>query len=57
VSRALDYAISLGSRIYVKKCNMGLGFLWKLDVVLGSYGLKTLRRKRKANGFKREKSE
>jgi hypothetical protein len=57
VSGALDYAICLGLRIYVKNCNLGLGFLWKLDVVLGSYGLKTLKRKRKANGFKRKKSK
>jgi hypothetical protein len=36
---------------------LGLGFLWKLDVVLGSYGLKTLRRRRKASGLKRKISE
>ncbi len=38
-----DFATYLGLGIYVTKCNMGLGFLWKLDVVLGSYGLKRLR--------------
>jgi hypothetical protein len=37
------------------KCNLGFGFLWKLDVVLGSYGLNILRRTRKAIGLKREK--
>jgi hypothetical protein len=36
---------------------MGLGFLWKLDVVMGSYGLKILRRRRKASGLKRERSK
>jgi hypothetical protein len=35
---------------------MGFGLLWKLDVVLGSYGLKILGRKRKASGFKRKRS-
>jgi len=39
------------------KCNLGLGFMWKLDVVMGSYGLKILRRRRKANGLKRKKSK
>jgi hypothetical protein len=34
---------------------MGFGFLWKFDVIMGSYGLKNLRRK--ASGLKREKSE
>jgi sterol desaturase/sphingolipid hydroxylase (fatty acid hydroxylase superfamily) len=53
----LVYAIYLGLGIYVTKCNLGLGFLWKLDAVLGSYGLKKLRRRRKASGFKRERSE
>jgi len=33
----------LNSKIYVTKYNLGLGFLWKLDVALGSYGLKKLR--------------
>ncbi len=47
----------LGLGIYVTKCNLGLGFLWKLDVVMGSYGLKKLRRKRKASGLKRERSK
>ncbi len=43
VSWALVYAIYLDSGIYVTKCNMGLGFLWKFDVVIGLYGLKKLR--------------
>jgi hypothetical protein len=38
------YAIYLNSRVYVTKCNMGLGFLWKFNVVLGLCGLKKLRR-------------
>jgi hypothetical protein len=29
--------------MYVTKCNLGLEFMWKLDVVMGSYGLKKLR--------------
>jgi hypothetical protein len=28
--------------------------MWKLDVILGSYGLKILKRRRKANGLKSE---
>ncbi len=41
-------------RIYVTKCKQELEFLWKSNVVMGSYGLKNLRGKRKANGFKRK---
>jgi hypothetical protein len=33
--------------IYVTKCNLGLGFLWKLDVVMGLYGLKKLKGERR----------
>jgi hypothetical protein len=47
----------LGLGIHVTKCNIGLGFLWKFDVVMGSYGLKKLRRRRKASELKREKLE
>jgi hypothetical protein len=31
--------------------------MWKLDMVLGSYGLRILRRRRKAKGLKRERSK
>jgi hypothetical protein len=48
---------NLGLGIYVTKCKQELGFLWKSDVVLGSYGLKNLRRRRKANGLKRKISK
>jgi hypothetical protein len=47
----------LGLRIYVTKCNLGIGFLWKFDEVIGSYGLKKLKKRKKANGLKREKLE
>jgi hypothetical protein len=43
--------------IYVTKCKQKLGLLWKFNVVLGLCGMKTLRRIRKASGFKRERSE
>jgi hypothetical protein len=55
MSRALVYVIHLGSGIYVTKCKQELGFLWKFDLVLGSYVLKKLNRKMKAIGLKREK--
>jgi hypothetical protein len=54
VSGTPYYVICLGWRICVTKCKQELGFLWKSDMVLGSCGLKNLRRRRKANGFKRE---
>jgi hypothetical protein len=38
------------------KCNMGLGFLWKFNVVLGLCGLKKLRRKGRPLGS-RERSK
>jgi len=57
VSWALVYVIHLGSGIYVTKCKQEFGFLWKSDVVMGSYGLKKLRRRRKASGFKKERSK
>jgi hypothetical protein len=37
--------------------NRNLKFLWKSNVVLGSCGLKNLRRRKKVNGLKREKSD
>jgi hypothetical protein len=37
--------------------NRNLKFPWKSNVVLGSCGLKNLRRRKKASGFKRESSE
>jgi hypothetical protein len=49
----LVYAIYLGSGIYVTKCNLGLGFLWKLDVVLGLYGLKKLRGEGRSMGSRK----
>jgi hypothetical protein len=33
----------LDLEIYITKSNLGLGFLWKLDVVLDLYDLKKLR--------------
>jgi hypothetical protein len=39
----------LGLGIYVTKCNLGLGFLWKLDVVLGSYGLKEIEKEKEGH--------
>jgi hypothetical protein len=47
--------LNLGA--YVTKCNLGLGFLWKFNVVLGLCGLKKLRRENKASGLKRERDE
>jgi hypothetical protein len=41
---------------YVTKCNLGLGFLWKFNVVLGLRGLKRLRREGRTMGS-REKLE
>jgi hypothetical protein len=40
----LVYAIYLDSRVYATKCNMGFGFFWKFNVVLGLCGLKKSRR-------------
>jgi len=54
VSWTLDYVVCLGWGIYVTKCNHELRFLWKFNVVLGSCGLKNLRRRKKASGLKRE---
>jgi hypothetical protein len=42
----------LDSGIYVTKCNLELGFLWKLDVVMGLYGLKKLKGKGRPIGSK-----
>jgi hypothetical protein len=53
VSGTLDYVVCMGWGIYVTKCKQELGFLWKFNVVLGSCGEKTLRR-RKASGLKRD---
>jgi hypothetical protein len=46
VSRVLVYVIYWDLEVYVIKCNMGLGFFWKFNVVLGLYGLKKFRRER-----------
>jgi hypothetical protein len=43
VSWTLLYAIYWDSNVYVTKCNLGFGFLWKFNVVMGWYGLKKLR--------------
>jgi hypothetical protein len=40
----------LDSRVYVTKCNLGLGFLWKFNVVLGLCGLKKLRKEGRPMG-------
>ncbi len=53
----LDYVICMGRGIYVTKCKQELEFSWKSNLVLGSCGLKNLRRRRKANGLKRERLE
>ncbi len=37
VSWVLVYAIYLDSRVYVTKCNLGLGFFWKFNDVMGVY--------------------
>jgi hypothetical protein len=42
---------------YFTKCKHELEFPWKSNVIMGSCGLKTLRRRKKANGLKRERSE
>jgi hypothetical protein len=39
-----DLCNLFGLRVYVIKCNMGLGLLWKFNVVLGLCGLKNLRK-------------
>ncbi len=44
------YAIYLDSKVYVTKCNMGLGFFWKFNVVLSLCGLNKLRRKGRPMG-------
>jgi hypothetical protein len=36
----MQFIWTLGS---MTKCNLGLGFLWKFNVVMGLYGLKNLR--------------
>jgi hypothetical protein len=48
----LVYAIYLDLGIYITKCNLGLGFMWKLDVVLDLYGLKKLRGEKRQMGSK-----
>jgi hypothetical protein len=42
VSWTLVCVIYLDLRVYVTKCNLGLGFLWKFNVVMGLCGLKKL---------------
>jgi hypothetical protein len=56
VSWVLVYAIYLDLGVYVTKCNLGLGFLWKFNVVLGLCGLKKLRGKGRSMGW-REKNQ
>ncbi len=55
MSGTLIYVVCLGLGIYFTKCKQKLGFLWKFDLVLDSYGLKKLRRRKKASGLKRER--
>ncbi len=50
VSWILVYAIYLDSWVYVTKCNLGLQFLWKFNVVMGLCGLKKLRGKGRPMG-------
>jgi hypothetical protein len=57
VSRTLDYVICVDWGIYVNKCNHELEFMWKSNVVMGLCGLKFLKRRKKASGFKRERSK
>jgi len=52
----LVYAIYLDSRVYVTKFNLGLGFLWKFDVVMDLCGLKKLKKEGKPMGS-RERSK
>jgi hypothetical protein len=47
----LDYVICVGWRIYVIDYEHELEFPWKSNVVLGSCGLKNLRRRKKASGL------
>ncbi len=56
MSWVLVYATYLNSGVYVTKCNLGLGFLWKFNVVLGLCGLKKLKREGRSMGS-REKLE
>ncbi len=53
----LDYVIYVGSGICVTECKHELEFPWKSNVVLGLCGLKSLRIKKKVNGFKIKRSE
>jgi hypothetical protein len=34
---SIDLCICLDLGVYVTKCNLGLGFFWKFNVVLGVY--------------------
>jgi hypothetical protein len=43
--------------IYLTKCKQELKLMWKSNVVLGSCGLKTLRRRKKANGLNIKRSK
>ncbi len=47
------YAIYLDLGVYVTKCNMGIGFLWKFSC-FGFMWSKEIEKRRKANGLKRE---
>jgi hypothetical protein len=46
----LVYAIYWDSRVYVTKCNLGLGFFWKFNVVMGLCGQKKLRSEKRPVG-------
>ncbi len=51
------YAIYLYLGVYITKCNLGLGFLKKFNVVLGVMWLKVIEKNRKASGLKRKRLE
>jgi hypothetical protein len=53
VSWVLVYAIYLDSRVYVTRCNLRFGFLWKFNGVLGLCGLKKLKRKGRLMGSRK----
>jgi hypothetical protein len=51
----LIYAIYLESGVYITKCNLGLGFFWKFNVVLRFMWSKVIKKSKKDNGLKKEK--
>ncbi len=47
----------MDSGVYITKCNMGFGFLWKFNVVMGFMWSKVIEKNKKVNGLKRKRSE